>query len=309
MADLTSKALRLARSQHGVITTSQLVGAGVSRTTIRRLEGAEVLVGDYKSVRRIASSERTLEQRCAELCLAHPKTFITGATAGQLYGLRRMPQRSPIILSSAHPLHLVHDGVRQRRSTKVSASDIVRRLDGIRLAQPTRLAFDLAAELADRDHRSVLDQLVHEHGVTVPELFRIAERLCHRARPGSARFTASIATLTDTPTESDAERRVADALLARGVPVETNAEWLHFPNGRRARLDLAVPSIRWGVEIDVHPSHLGVIGSTDDKRRDRQAALLGWIIVRVTSLDLLDIDALASELFALYQQRCREVAA
>ena len=309
MADLTPKALRLARSQHGVITTSQLVGAGVSRTTARRLDRAGVLIGDYKSVRRLASGERTVEQRCAELCLAHPQAFITGVTAGRLYGLRKMPKRSPIIVSSLHPLHVTHTGVRHRRSTKVAAADVTVRTDAIAIASPVRLAFDLASELGDRAHRSVLDQLIHEHGVAVADLARIAERLCHRARPGSTRFVTSLATLVDTPTESDAERRVADALLAAGVPVETNAQWLDLANGRRARLDLAVPSIRWGVEIDVHPSHLGIVGSTDDKRRDRSAALIGWAIVRVTALDLLDIGTLTAELVALYERRCRDLAA
>ncbi len=86
MADLTPQALRRARRQHGAITIKQLVDAGVSRNTIRRLDARGVLVGDRKSVRRLASAEQTLEQRCAELCLAHPSTFVTGPTAGMLPG-------------------------------------------------------------------------------------------------------------------------------------------------------------------------------------------------------------------------------
>ena len=309
MADLTPKASRVARSQHGVITIKQLVLAKVSRTTARRLGASEVLVGPYKSVRRLASAPRTLEQRCAELCLAHPSTFVTGPTAGILMGLRKMPKHSPITLSSAHPLHLDHDGVVFRRSRNVKPFDTLRRDDGINIARPPRLAFDLAATLGDRAHRSVVDQLMHEHDVELSQLASIAKRLCHPARPGSMRFAATLATLTEFPTESDAELRVAQALLDRGVPVETNTTWLDLPSGRRARLDLSVPDIRWGIEIDVHPSHLGVVGSTDDKRRDRQAALLGRSIVRLTALDLIDLDATADELVALYHVRRTEVAA
>ncbi len=128
-------------------------------------------------------------------------------------------------LSSAHPLHLAHDGVAFRRSRKVETCDTVRRDDGVRIARPTRLAFDLAANLDDRAHRSVVDQLMHEH------------------------------------------------------------------------------------DVDVHPSHLGIIGSTDDKRRDRKAALLGWSIVRLTALDFIDLEATADELLALHMVRCAEVAA
>ncbi len=309
MADLTSKASRVARSQHGVITIDQLVAAKVSRTTIRRLDAAHVLVGDHKSVRRLASAPRTLEQRCAELCLAHPSAFVTGPTAGILMGLRKMPRHSPITLASRHPVHLHHTGVVFRRSRKVDERDAVRHSDGINMARPARLAFDLAATLGDRAHRSVVDQLMHEHDVELSELAATARRLCHPARPGSVRFATTLSTLTEFPTESDAELRVARALLDRDVPVETNTTWLDLPSGRRARLDLSVPGIRWGIEIDVHPSHLGIIGSTDDKRRDRQAALLGWSIVRITSLDLIDLDAAADELLALYRVRCAEIAA
>ncbi len=309
MADLTPAASRLAARQHGVVTVTQLVEAGVSRHTIRRLERTGVLVATRKSVRRLASAPTSLEQRCAELCLAHPTTFVTGATAGTLMGLRKMAKRSPIVLSSRHPLHIEHPGVRVRRSTKVCDSDVVRRPDGIVVASPARLAFDLAASMRGRDHRSVVDQMIHEHGVTVEELVRIGTRLYHATRPGSDRFVQSVMAVSACPAESDAELVVAEALRSRGVPVETNVEWLDLPNGRRARLDLSVSAVRWGVEIDVHPSHLGLVGSTSDKQRDRQAKMVGWSIDRVTALDLVDLETTADELAALYRLRRDESAA
>jgi hypothetical protein len=309
MADLTPAAMRIAAQQNGIITVDQLTRARVSRHTIRRLERVGVLVAEYKSVRRLGSSQRTLEQRCAELCLAHPQAFVTGPTAGTLKGLRKMPRQAPITLSSKHPLHVEHLGVRFRRSTKVDHTDYERRSDGITIARPARLAFDLAATLTDHNHRSVVDQLIHEHGVTVEELARIGSRLYHPTRPGSDRFASTILAVSDCPTESDSELIVAQALLARGIPIETNRRWLDLPNGKRARLDLSVSAIRWGIEIDVHPSHLGLVGSTGDKQRDRQAKMIGWSIDRVTGLDLVDLDVTVDELAALYHLRCKEVAA
>lgn len=309
MADLTAAALRLAGRQHGVISRSQLAEHGVSANTTRRLAATGRLIHDHKSVYRLPSDGRSIEQRCAALCLAHPATFVTGPTAGLLIGLRKMPKRSPITMSSRHPLHLELSGVRFRRTTKVGVGDTMLRRDGIRMATPTRLAFDLAASLTERDLRSVLDQLIHEHDITVAELAEVGRRLCHPARRGSASFATVVHDVSDHPAESDAERQVADALLARGVPVETNRQWLDLPNGGRARLDLAVPEARWGVEVDVHPSHLGLVGSTDDKRRDRQVSLIGWRIHRITTIDVADLDATADELAALYRQRLAELAA
>jgi len=309
MADLTAPALRLAITQHGVISMAQLVERGVSGNTTRRLVRTGRLIRAAKSVYRLPTDTRSLEQRCVELCLAHPAAFVTGPSAGTLMGLRKMPKRSPITMSSRHPLHLDISGVRFRRTTRLDARDTVRRRDGIRLASPARLAFDLAAALPERDHRSVLDQLIHEHDVTLEELSAVGRRLCHPARRGSARFVSALVDLSDCPTESDAERCVAEALRARGVPVDTNRDWLDLPDGGRARLDLSVRDVRWGVEIDVHPSHLGLIGSTDDKRRDRQAGLIRWRIHRVTAIDLVDIDGVADELTQLYRLRVAELAA
>ena len=97
------------------------------------------------------------------------------------------------------------------------------------------------------------------------ELAATAQRLCHPSRQGSRCFIESISLVTDTPAESDAELTLATALLERDVPIETNVQWLDLPNGRWARLDLAVPAIRWDIEVDVHPSHLEIVGSSSDK--------------------------------------------
>jgi hypothetical protein len=84
------------------------------------------------------------------------------------------------------------------------------------------------------------------------------------------------------------------------VPVVAQEVWLNLPNGRQIRIDLSIPELRWGVEVDVRPDHLGIGGTTSDKRRDRQCHLIGWQIERVTAVDLIDLDATARELWMLY---------
>ncbi len=308
MASLTSKALELAIRQHGAITADQLARCGVGRTTRVRLVEHGLLRHDLKCVFLIPGSRPSLEQRCAVLCLAHPSVFVTGATGGRLRGLRRLPRVAPLTISSLHPLHLTHQGVLHRRTTKLVRADIELRPDGIRTASPHRLAFDLAATLDDRAYRSVIEQMLHEGMVSTSGLAQVGQRLVHPTRPGSQRFLRTMALRSGPALESDPEIAVADALLAVGVPVIAQATWLDLPNGGRARLDLSVPAVRWGVEIDVHPDHLGLEGTASDKRRDRQCHLVGWQIERVTVLDLLDLEQTALELAALYAVRCAQVA-
>jgi hypothetical protein len=309
MADLTPAALRTIERQHAVITTSQLAQSGVGRRTRDRLVEAGVLRHRFKQVYVLAESAATLEQRCVELCLAHRATYLTSVTGGSLMHVRGMPPHAPLVLAAAHPLHIEHLGVRLRRTTDLRPSDVHRRRDGIRIASPLRLAFDLAADLDDRRHRSAVDQLIHEHGVTPSALAAIGLRLAHPRRRGSDRFLRTIAHLGAKPVESRPELDLADALRSRGVPIESQTSWLELPDGGRARIDLSVPDLRWGIEVDVHPAHLGIEGTTSDKRRDRQAHRIGWQIERVTSVDLLDLDALADELVRLYDHRRASFAA
>ena len=310
MADLTPQALALLRTQHGHATTRQLTEAGISRRVRHRLLDSGLLTSVHKSVVRIESAPRTLEGRCAALCLGHLDGFITGPTGGKLAGLRRMPRPEPIHFAVPHGIHLDPDpDVVLHQTTSIRSSDVQHRADGINLASPARLAFDLAAFLPIQDHVSVVEQLIAEGRCSIDELGAIARRLCHARRPGSHRFLKSLMARGDRPAaESHYEVVLGDALRARGIPVMPQVADLQLPNGKRIRIDLAVPHLRWGIEIDVHPDHLFLEGSTKDKRRDRQCHLIGWQVDRATELDFLDLPAFVDELVDLYEARLAAAA-
>jgi very-short-patch-repair endonuclease len=86
--------------------------------------------------------------------------------------------------------------------------------------------------------------------------------------------------------------------------VELQVSYLKLPNGKRIRLDMAVPHVRWAVEVDVHPDHLLLDGTTKDKQRDRWCHRIDWQVERVTELDILDLPTLCNELVELYHLRC-----
>jgi hypothetical protein len=307
MPDLTPRALAIMRTQHGHATTSQLGGAGVHRRARQRLVETEVLTSVYKSVVRIGSAPNTLESRCAAACLGHPSGFISGQTGGKLLGLRRMPRPEPIYLAVPHGVHLErHRNLALHQSTSIKPSDVRRRPDGIVTASPARLAFDLAALLSIQDHASVIEQLIREGHCSMEELGSVARRLCHPRRAGSLRFVKSLAGRGDRPAaESHLELVLGDALRARGVPVVPQVQSLQLRNGAKIRIDLAVPEAQWAIELDIHPDHLLLEGTTRDKRRDRQCHLIGWQVERVTEIDFLDLAGLVDELVALYHARIR----
>jgi len=308
MAGLTQQALVVMKVHHGVASRAMLRAAGVGAHAQRRLVEAGVLVEVHERVLRVSSSPATLEARCAALCLAYPGAYITGPTEGKLIGLRRMPAAEPIRLAVRHGRNIGPlDGVTIHQSTSIHPSDVqLRRPDGIVLASAPRLAFDLGAYLSYIDHASVVEQLLHEGRCTFATLVSTARRLIHPNRAGSVVVAHTLETRgARHAAESHPELLLADALRRRDVPVQPQATWLTLPNGARIRLDLSVPEIRWAIEIDVHPDHLFIEGTTKDKSRDRQCHLLGWQVERVTALDMADLEGTADELRLLYLQRSR----
>jgi hypothetical protein len=309
MSELTPSAVRWLATHHGVITTKQLRDDKVGRKTQLRLTASGVLRPVYKGVFVITSTPQSLEQRCVALCAAHPAGFVTGPTAGMLLGLRRMPASAALHFSIRHGAKVPPvEGVRFRQTTKLRESDRRDQGDGVVVASWSRLAFDLAADLRPLDHLSALNQLLDDRRVDIDELAAIGKRLAHPGRRGSALFLHNIARLGGRPLDSHPEVMLGEALRARGIPIEYQAPLPRASNGRSAHVDLAVPAVRWGIELDIHPEHRTLDGHASDARRNRDLHRLDWQIEPVTELDMDQVESVARELAALYQLRCVAVS-
>ena len=305
MLHLTPPAMQVLQRQHQHISVRQARESGVTRTAQTRLVRDGLLEHVGQSVLRVPGTPVTLTTRLIALCLQHTKGFVTGPTGGKYLRVRRMPQLSEIHFSTPHGTRLVvPPGVKLRQSTRVLPGH-TRRLDnGINVASWPRLAFDLAADLPPRDLLSAIDQMLRDGHCTLAELGAIARQLCEHGRRGSVRFaTVLLERGGRTPVDSHPELLVLEGLRRRGVPVVPQVAHLQLRDGAQVRIDMAVDAVRWAVEVDVHPTHLDLRGTTSDKRRDRQLHLIDWQVERVTDLDLLDLDGLLDELTDLYQAR------
>lgn len=302
---LNHDVMALFAARYGMAVAPALSAAGLSRRSRQRLVDAGVLEVLYERVVHITSTPITLEGRCAALCLAYPRGFVTGPTAGRLMGLRRMPA-GPVHFAVPHGSHIgPHAGVVLRQTTSIPPEHVASRKGGIRIASPARLAFDLGQDLSPVDHRSVVEQMIQQQRTSWRALANVGKQLCHPARPGSLRFIDLLQSqLPGGAAESHPEVVVAEGLRQRGVPIELQVGRLDLPNGQVIRFDMAVPERRWAVEIDVHPSHTRPMGISNDKRRDRWCHRIDWQVERVTEVDLLDVEGLCDELAELFETRC-----
>jgi len=321
MGTLNLAAMASLHDHSGAISIAQLDHCVVSRRLRQELITDKILIPVHRGVYRIASQPLTLATRCAALSLFLPTGYVTGPTGGKHFELRRMPttQTKPPKKSKEKPIEIVHyamphpmrmsiPGVKIRQTTIIEPTDRFTSLGGILLASPWRLAFDLAGDLGPLDLASVIEQILANKLCTVVTLAATSRRLSHPARPGSKEFAAALASrVPGGPLESHPEVRVAKALRDLGIPIVAQVTWLDLPDGTKARLDISVPAVRWGLEVDVHPDHFLLFGSAD-RYRDRQCNQVGWQVNRVTAVEMLDFDALMADLVRTYEARVAEIS-
>jgi hypothetical protein len=312
MSGLSPGARQWLATHHSIISAAQMIRLGVSSHAVRRLVERGDLEHTGNGLYRLAGTPRTAESLMVAACAQHPEGYVTGPAGGRLMRWRDMPPARTIefCMPIGHGV-VLEDGVTLRRSTRIDPRlDVRTRPDGIRVASPLRLAFDLATHCTDLQLSSLIEDLLHRRVVTLSGLRATAKRLGGRGRKGSAPFArVLVARVPGGALESGKEVRLAPLLVQRGIPIEAQVRLLDLPNGSSIRIDLAVPAVRWGIEIDLHPTHLFLEGTTADKQRDRQCHLIDWQIERVTRLDFLDLPACADELLALYRARCANLAA
>ena len=278
MTHLTSRAHRILARQHGVISAAQLRSSGLSARSIERLEhvGSIELVirGAYKS----ASLELDELGRCSAVCVARATTTIAGPTAGRLWGFRRLPhdQRIHVIAPPASNPAIVN-WVVPYRTAAIHPEDVVERPDGIAVTTRQRTAFDLARHLDDDSLLSVIEQAMHDGRLDEQTMRDVALDWISPQRPWVWRYLRALdRRLSGGPAESHPEVVVAAALEAAGIHGLVRQYELKIPGYGPARFDLAVPRLRWAIEVDVHPTHDETVGRARDRRRDAAASIAGW---------------------------------
>jgi hypothetical protein len=163
--------------------------------------------------------------------------------------------------------------------------DVVERDDGIRITTRARTAYDLARWLGPDDLLSVIEQAAHDGRLDDGDFLDVAADWLSPRRPWAREFLQALdRRLPGGPAESHPEVRVADALSRAGVRGLVRQHCIQLPGHGDVRFDLAVPELRWAIEIDLHPSHRETLGIASDVRRDRAASAIGWMTSRVSDV-------------------------
>ena len=284
MAHLSSTAHAVLARQHGVASTQQLLDSGLSRRHIQRLQRDGDLELVLRGAYRTPSAPDTELARSAATCCARLDIAIAGPTAGRLWGFRRVPPDRRIhVIAPRASNPAIARWVAPYRTDARHEHDVVERADGIRITSRARTAFDLARWLGPDDLLSVIEQAAHDGRLGDDEFLAVAADWLSPRRPWVREFLQALdRRLPGGPAESHPEVRVADALEHAGVGGLVRQHRIALPGHGEVRFDLAVPELRWAVEVDLHPRHCETMGIASDARRDRAAGVIGWTTTRIT---------------------------
>ena len=283
MAIFTTESLEFLRTHHGVATSFELQQCSLSAPAVRSLVEAGNLVAVVKGVYRIPAVTLDESARCAAICAAHPDVAISGPTAGRLWGLRRLPrdQRIHVLAPPAsHPT--VSSWVVPYRTAAFHPEDVVRRPDGIAVTSRGRTALDLARFVSVTDLLSIIEQVLRDGKHDDDDLRAVAVDWMSPQRPWIRRFLELLdGRLRGGPAESHGEAVLGQALDSAGLIGLERQHRIDLPGYGPARFDLAVPSVRLAIEVDLHPTHSETAGRCRDTARDVAAGELDWTVERV----------------------------
>jgi very-short-patch-repair endonuclease len=306
MAPLNRDLLAWSAGHHVVVTTQVLKAHGVGPAQLKRLVADGTLERLLDGTYRFTAAPTSFHQRCVAACARPAHLVVEGPSAGRLWVIRRMPPSDDVwVIGPPASNPSLAPWLRVYRTALLLPEHVVERPDGIRLTSPARTAVDLVRHLSLVDVRSVIDQIVQRELATVEQMHEVAESLNTPGRPWARTFLRLLAARPDGGApESHWESVVANEFVRQGVTGLVTQYWLDVPTWGPVRFDLAVPRLRWAIEIDGFPDHFTEDGSTRDAGRDLACAAIGWTTSRVTALGLRrDTSAVIESLLRVYRAR------
>lgn len=283
--DVDRAVAELASRQHQLFTMGQALDLGASRSLVDRRRRAGLWTEAAPSVYGVAGASHSWKRN---LMLAHldlgPASLISHRAAGALHEL---PGHRP-----GPPELTVPRGAGRSPRWRVHEADVAGRdrvrVDRLPVTSVTRTVLDLAAIQPGPLLRRMVEQLLIEKRLKLEPFARRVEDNKRPGRPGSASLAAMIEHLATGPVlpASELEALLFAVLEAGGLPPPVRQFPLPSISGA-GRVDGAYPPNRLLLEVDGRRWHARMEDFERDRRRDIEASLLGWKVLRFTWTDLV----------------------
>jgi len=241
--------------------------------------------------------------RCAGVALVLPPgAAIGGHSAAAWHGAPFAGPQDPVTV--LRPPSVLWRGPREVRVHRAElADDDVEQHDGVPVTSPLRTAWDVAGVESLGTAVAVLDAMVRSGALTLTDLAARVED--GAGRWGVVRVRRAVG-LIDARAESAPESRVRVALVMAGLAPVPQFE-VRSGGVLLGRADLAFPDEGGLVEYEGAHHFEGTQIVRDDARIARFEAA-GWRVVRLSAVDLRDLDGAVRRVLATLAPRGAEVA-
>ena len=235
--------------------------------------------------------DHQLRARAAAL-LMPPEAAIAGRSAAAWYGAPFANGTDPVVVVA--PQGCGWDGPRGVRvhTTDLLPSEVRTTEDGIRVTTVRRTAWDVARWEPTLTGVALLDGMLRDQALNRGELTEavlVAEFTARRGQWGSRR-AQFVLSLVDGRAMSPPESKVRAMIQMKGLPRPVPQYEVHEAGVFLGQVDLAWPEAKLIVEYE-GAYHFDDVQIRKDDARYEALLAAGWRVIRLSSIDLQDLDA------------------
>jgi hypothetical protein len=271
----------LASRQHSVVSVSQALDLGFTHSAIER----RVTRGEWdrlsRGVFRVAAAPFTWHTRVMAACLAARgvASHRTGAVLHGLDGVR--PGQPELIIPRGRSCRVGGARIHEVRDFDLRAETS---RAGIPVCGVGTILFQLAGVYGWEFAGALMDDAVRQRLVGWEDLYQVLVLHARRGRKGSALFRDLLdARWGNRVPDSRWNRQAADLLVDDGLPAPVLEHEVLGPDGGLiARVDLAWPPVKLGVELQSLRFHFGEAAFERDPARRNALIAAGWTVPEYT---------------------------
>jgi very-short-patch-repair endonuclease len=268
---------RIASLQHGVVTRTQLLDAGLTTKEIAARVRGRGLLRVHRGVYRVGHTAPSAEATyLAAVLAAGEGAVLCGRAASHLWGLLKgSAPRAEVIARGERRI----EGVTTHRSRRLDPRDATV-FNAIPVTTVARTLVDLAAGLSPNELARACHEAGVRYGVAPSGLMAV---LARRPRARGARNLRNVITGDVRVTLSALEARFLTLLRKQALPLPVT----NRPAGGH-RVDCRWPEQRLTVELDSYRFHNSRHSWEQDRRREREARARGDDFRRYTYGDVME---------------------
>lgn len=285
-AGLDWRLQELARTQHGVVSLSQLRGLGLSSRGTRGRAAKGSLHRLHQGVYAVGRPDLSVKGRWKGAVLAcGDGALLSHRPAASLHDMLNW-SGALIDITVRRRSGLSRKGIRVHRVTSLSAADCDE-VDGIPCTSVPRTLLDLAAVAPPRVLERACDRAEQRDLLDMSAIDELLGRLSGQPGTGRLAKVLGVGQSKQGIPRSELERRFLAVCRRARSPEPAVNEWMAIA-GEEMQCDFVWHRHRVVVEVDGWGTHRTRRAFEEDRRRDRVLRLAGWQVLRFTWRDVAE---------------------